>query len=672
MNTRPTAKRDLMAISSRRAFMIGAIGVTASGAIGARLLYLQTLDPTDYAKEAENNQFDQRPIIPKRGVIHDRFGVPLAITSPDYRVTVRPELAKGKLDEVIAKVGEILGLAPEVVARRVRDAKGRRVFDDVLIRQGLTWDQFAAINVRLPELPGVAAEVGQQRFYPYTAAFAHPIGYVSKPNQREIEVVEKEDREARGIAPGATFESSRARYLRHPDVRVGKSGLEASMENELRGKPGIKLVEVNASGREVGENDREHEPAVPGQPVVLTLDADMQRAAMERMSGESAACVVMDIWTGDIIVMASSPGFDPNLFVNGIGAEPFKALNESEYKPLFHKSVTGAYKPGSTFKIVTGAAAIEAGMDKSFRVSCPGFFSFGGRRFHCWKRGGHGSVDFHAAMKGSCNVFFYNAALRAGPEKIADMARRLGLDKKYDINVPAVHAGIIPDPQWWQEKRNEPWPPGMTLNTGIGQGDILATPLQLAVMTARVANGGRAVMPRLVREGMGVAPAPQEWPKIAIAAETLQPVLDGLFGVCNEPGGTALTAGRLNLARDAQGRVVEAANAPAGSLPVQMAGKTGTAQVRVITVGERASGVKRNEDLPWRMRDHALFVCYAPFDAPRYACAVVVEHGGGGSRVAAPIASDVMRAVLLSDPSSRRPAQAAELAQTPLQSEQPG
>jgi penicillin-binding protein 2 len=652
-----THKRDLNAVFNRRALLIGAVGVGAVGAIGTRLVFLQAqnaLGGQQYTRAAVENQFDTRPIVPQRGVIYDRFGTALAITSPDYRVSITPEIAGKRVEEIVNLVGTLIGLTPEQVSRRMRDISNARKFDDVLIRQGLTWEQYAAVSVRLPELPGVFAEVGQQRFYPFTAAFAHPIGYVQKASQREVERVIEEDRASAGVPKGQPFESANARYLRHPDVRVGKAGIEANMERALRGDPGVQQVEVNAFGRESGSNTVIAKEAEHGAPVITTLDAEAQRIAMERMSGESAACVVMDIWEGDLIVMASAPGFDPNQFVNGIPAAPFKVLNEDPYKPLFHKCVTGAYKPGSTFKIVTGLAALKEGLPTNFRVNCPGYFAFGGRRFHCWKRGGHGSVDIHAAMKGSCNVFFYNAALRAGPVKIAEVARFLGLGEKFDINVPAVVEGIIPDPDWWRAKRGGEWPPGMTLNTGIGQGDIVTSPLQLAVMMSRLANGGKRVVPRLVREAPGVAPpaVPEQLP---LTAEARDVIVSGIYGVCNEPGGTALTAGKLDLVRDpTNGKIIDAVGAPAGAAPVQMAGKTGTAQVRVITTGERAGGVKRNEDLPWHMRDHALFVCYAPFDQPRYACVVVVEHGGGGSRVAAPIARDVMRAVLLSDPANRK------------------
>lgn len=652
-------KRDLHSVFNRRAILVTTGSTIVLGAIMSRLAFLQAENAVTglasggsgvYSEEARDNRFDQRIIAPPRGILYDRFGEMLAVTSPDYRVFLIPEqVGEENLEPTIRRVGEILGLPADVVTRRLREARAAKRSDPVIIRQGLRWDEFNAINVRLPELPGVRADASAIRRYPYDIAFAHPIGFVQKPNQGEIDAV---------IAEG---DERRAVYLRNPDVRVGKAGLEAYLEKEIHGDAGWRMVEVNAAGRVIDEIGGETREPVPGPGVVLTIDAECQRGAMERMAGMSASCVVIDIVTGDLVVMASSPGFNPNEFVNGISPSRFKELNEDPYKPLFHKSVTGAYKPGSTFKICTGIAAVGAGLPENFRVNCPGYFPFGGRAFHCWKKGGHGTVDFHAALKGSCNVFFYQAGLRAGQQRIADTARMLGLGQKFDIDVPSVVQGIVPDEAWWKSKRGaEPFPPGMILNTAIGQGDLLTTPLQLAVMMARVANGGKEVMPRLVRQGPGVAP-PREPKQLPIDQGGIKRVLDGLFGVASEPGGTAYRSmGNLELWYDpATNKVVDAPTAPPGYKQVQVGGKTGTAQVRVITAAERARGVKGNQDLDWKLRDHSLFVCHGPVHNSRYACAIVVEHGGtkelylgGGSAAAAPIARDVMRLVLQRDPSA--------------------
>jgi penicillin-binding protein 2 len=667
-----TAKRDLHGVFNRRAILISGGAMTMMGAITARLAYLQAenaatsfvrskkLGAGIYDEEARANAFDQRIVVAPRGVLYDRFGEALAVTSPDYRVAfVKEQIPPDRIEATIREVGAILGMTEEQIQRRLRQTREAKRSDLIIVKQGLRWDEFSAVNVRLPELAGMRAEASLIRRYPQDIAFAHPIGYVSKPSQREIDAT---------IAEG---DERRAVYLRNPDVRVGKSGLEVTLEDEIHGEAGWRMVEVNAAGRVINEVGGETRDPKPGQGVVLTIDAECQRAAMERMAGLSGACVIMDVTNGEIITLASSPGFNPNEFVNGISLARFKELNDDPYKPLFHKAVSGAYSPGSTFKICTGIAALDAGLPSNFRVNCPGYYPFGGRNFHCHKHGGHGTVDLHNAMKGSCDVFFYQAGLRAGAQSLADHARMLGLGQKYDIGVPSVATGIVPDEAWWKSRRRDPMPAGNVLNTSIGQGDLLASPLQLAVMMSRVANGGLEVVPTLVREGPGAKESkrPRQLP---INQEALKQVLFGCFGVASEPGGTSFrSTGNLGLWYDpADNSIVESPTQPPGRLQVQIGGKTGTAQVRAITAAERARGVKSNNQLEWRMRDHALYVCYGPVHKPRYACAIIIEHGGsdevrfpgtagyigGGSAAAAPVAADVMRLVLLRDPANRKAA----------------
>lgn len=651
-------KRDMEAIFTKRAFMLSAGGFAVLSAVGVRIAFLQTLDPTNYAEARDENRFDTRVIAPPRGVIYDRFGVNLAITSKDFHIKIVPEDAQD-IERTLATIAAICDLDENWVARRLRDVRQARRYEPFLLRQGLTREQFSAIAVRLPELHGVIADAGEVRRYPYGEAFAHPIGYVQKPTERDITraVACQEGTNETPLPPHLCNPV----YLRNPDVRLGKAGVEAEWEEELQGVAGWRKVEVNATGRVVSEVGQERKEPVRGGGLVLTLDAELQRLAFERMAGESASAIVMDTETGDLLVMASAPGFDPNTFVNGIAFDAFRELNEDEYKPLFHKAVTGAYAPGSTFKMIVGIAAREAGVEETWRVNCPGYFPFGGRNFHCWRRGGHGSVNLHEAIKYSCDVYFYQAALRAGPDRIAQVSRQFGFGERHPIGVPSIEDGIVPDPAWWRSIGRGQWTPGLTVNFGIGQGDLLVTPLQLAVMTARLANNGKAVAPRLVREAQGLEP-PRPAQRIAgVRDEHLAAVRQGMYGVCNEGGGTATRAGDLQLVRTAEGRIVEASDATRGLEPVRIAGKTGTAQVRIITAAERARGVKSNASLEWRLRDHALFVCFGPWDDPRYACAVIVEHGGGGSAVAAPIARDIMRAVFLRDPSRRQPARLADL-----------
>jgi len=643
-------KRDANVIFNRRAALLSFAGAGVMGAILFRLGQLQAtnLISREYTAAADENRFDTRITPPPRGIIYDRFGTILAQTSKDYQVAVVQDDVED-LEDVVGRVGQILGLSAEWARRAIIRVRGGSRYEPQPLQEGLTWEQFNAINVRLPELRGIVAQSADVRAYPYDIVYGHPIGYVQKPTQRDI------DRALEDPAQG----QSRAVYLRNPHVRVGKAGLEASMEPVLHGEAGWRKVIVNARGVEQGEDESERRDPVRGSGVVLTLDHDLQRIAMQNFGEQSGSAVVMDIFTGDLLVMASAPGFDPNLFVNGISQANFDAYNLDEKKPLYHKSVTGVYAPGSTFKMIVGIAAKQAGVEDNWAVGCSGGFFYGGRTFHCWRNGGHGRMNLHDAIKHSCDVYFYQAALRAGPERIAAVARQFGLGEHFDINVPNIRDGLIPDPVWWRANRNEGWTGGLTVNYGIGQGAMGVTPLQLAVMAARLGNNGHAVVPRLVRETRAGGADPPPPPHMAgIESEFLARVRDGMFGVCNEPGGTATRAGALELVRHPEtGVAVPLTSENRSWQPVQIAGKTGTAQVRALG----ANRGRHYSTIEWRFRDNALFCCFGPWHEPRYACAVIVEHGGAGSSVAGPIAKEIMKATLLRDPSRRAPARLAQL-----------
>ena len=644
-------KRDATVIFNRRAALMSFVGAGVLGAILFRMGQLQAtnLISREYTNAADENRFDTRIIAPPRGIIYDRFGVVLAQTSKDYQVVVVQNDADN-LEEVVGRVAQILGLDSEWARRAIIKVRGGSRYEPQPLKEGLTWEQFNAINVRLPELRGIVAQSADVRAYPYDVVYGHPIGYVQKPTQRDID---------RALEDGAEGES-RAVYLRNPHVRVGKAGLEASMETELHGIAGYRKVIVNARGVEQGEDESERHDPIRGSGLVLTLDHDLQRIAMQNFGEQAGSAVVMDIHTGDLLVMASAPGFDPNLFVNGISQANFAAYNEDEKKPLYHKTVTGVYAPGSTFKMMVGIAAKQAGVEDNWAVGCSGGFAYGGRVFHCWRAGGHGRVNLHDAIKHSCDVYFYQAALRAGPERIAAVARAFGLGQHFNVSVPNVRDGLIPDPTWWQENRHEQWTGGLTVNYGIGQGAMGITPLQLAVMAARLGNNGHAVVPRLVREGPNVTDPPQALRMEGIEADFLARVRDGMYGVCNEPGGTATRAGALELVRHPEtDAAVPLTPENRGWQPVQIAGKTGTAQVRALG----ANRGRHYSTIEWRYRDNALFCCFGPWHEPRYACAVVIEHGGAGSAVAGPIAREIMRATLMRDPSRRPPARLAQLEQ---------
>ncbi|MHA6287108.1 penicillin-binding protein 2 [Maricaulis sp. CAU 1757] len=597
---------------TRRALLMAGGGGLAFLGLGARLYTLQVLESERYSLLSENNQFNFRLLPPSRGQILDRFGVKLAENRDSYRVLITPEQA-GDVEAALDQLARYMPLEDHDRERVIRAAGRQPSFRAITVAEDLDWETFAAINLNAPELAGITPDVGEVRSYPYGPAFAHVIGYVQIPNEDDIDANPPEAE----------------RLLRHPGARVGKNGVEVAREQDLRGSAGALKIEVNARGRVIRELPDQSTAPQPGQDVVLTLDADVQRYAHERLGAESAAAVVMDVNSGELIAMASTPSFDPNLFVNGISTRDYAALRENDHNPLYHKAVQGTYPPGSTFKAVVATAALEHDLVRpSEYIRCTGSTWLGNRQFHCWRRQGHGPVNLHGALKTSCDIFFYEMANRLGITRMHDMAVQFGIGQSFDIGISGVRQGTMPNPAWLRARHNQPWTTGHTYNTGIGQGYVTTSPLQLAVMTARVASG-RTVRPTLYRNAMA-APAPY----MGIGEDSLNRVREGLRAVVHEPGGTSYSLGGL------------------GIDGVDMAGKTGTAQVYSITAAERAAGVRSQEDLPWRLRDHGLFMCYAPADVPKYACVVVIEHGGGSTAAKFP-ARDILRRVVARDPSSR-------------------
>lgn len=586
---------------TRRALMLFGLQLGVIGTLGWRMRELQIVQHEHYSLLADENRINLRLIPPARGLILDRNGTALAVNRQNYRISMVREQVEDPAG-TLARLAEIIDLPPEIQERALREMKDRSAFVPVVVAEHLSWDDVVRVAANAPILPGVLPEVGLSRYYPHGGDTGHVVGYVGPVSETDLAKLDNPDP-----------------VLQIPRFQIGKSGVEQRLEDALRGHAGTLKIEVSAAGRVMRELGRVEGSA--GDDITLTLDEKLQTFAMQRMAGESAAAVVIDVRTGDIVALASSPGFDPNKFVFGIGAPDWNALLQDEYRPLAAKAITGAYPPGSTFKPVVALAALAAGvMHPGDRVHCPGFAVLGNRRFHCWKKGGHGSVDLRTGLSQSCDVYFYEMARRTGADGIAAMAHRLGLGVKHDLPLPAVAAGMMPDRDWKQSTRKEAWTVGDSFNYGIGQGFTLASPLQLAIMAARVATGND-VVPRLVQAVGGVAvPAPAPAP-LGLDPAHLKAVQGGMYAVSNE--GTAYRS-----------RIVDPT--------MLMAGKTGTSQVRIITAAERANGVTRNDQLPWNRRDHALFIAFAPFDRPRYAIAQIVEHGGGGSAVAAPIARDIL------------------------------
>ncbi|MCI2399346.1 penicillin-binding protein 2 [Aliiroseovarius subalbicans] len=589
---------------SRRGLFLGGVQMTFAGLLIGRMRFMQVDQADEYRMLADENRINIRLIPPARGLVYDRKGVLLAGNEQNYRIVMVREDA-GDPEEIIARLAHLVALDPEETADAVKEMKRRSPFVPVTVADRITWEDFAEVAVNAPALPGVTPEVGLSRIYPLDSDLAHILGYVGPVSDYDLSRLDDQDP-----------------LLQIPRFQIGKSGVEAKLERSLRGSAGTRQIEVNAVGRVMRELGRQEGDA--GQNVQLTINHSLQNYVQQRLAGESAAAVVMDTVTGDILAIGSAPTFDPNKFVHGISLADYKALNEDPYRPLYNKSAAGLYPPGSTFKMVTALAALEDDLiDLDETVTCNGYTELHNRRFHCWKRGGHGKVNLVKSLRESCDVYYYDLAQRAGIERISAMGRKLGLGEKHDLPLSGIARGLMPTKSWKLESGKGEWVVGDSLNASIGQGFVLASPLQLAVMTARIASG-TAIEPRLVRAIDGVeTPIKGNVPLEGIDPENLAAVRRGMYEVVNGQRGTA---GRSKVVAEG----------------LRMAGKTGTSQVRNITKAERARGVTSNADLPWERRDHALFVCYAPHDNPRIAVSVVVEHGGGGSTAAAPIGRDIL------------------------------
>ncbi|MDO8288917.1 MAG: penicillin-binding protein 2 [Parvibaculum sp.] len=591
---------------TRRALILGGGQALAFTLLGSRMYYLQISKTDEYTMLAEENRVNMRLIAPLRGRVVDRYGTVLASNRQNYRAVMISEQTPNP-EETLDRLARIVEITPEVRKRIMRDIARAPRFMPVTVAENLTWEQFAQINVNQPDLAGLQPDVGETRYYPYSTELAHVVGYVTPVYQRDLDKDPDEP------------------LLKLPGFRVGKSGIEQYYDDKLRGQAGASHVEVNAYGRVIRELSKN--TGKPGKEIVLTLDMEVQKFACERLKDESASAVVMDIHTGEVISYVSTPAFDPNQFNTGYGVKAYKALLDNPYLPLTNKAIAGLYPPGSTFKGITSIAALKAGIDPKQTVRCTGKYAFGNHVFHCWKKEGHGSVNMHEAIKHSCDIYFYDLARRVGIDNIAAVAKDFGLGQTYDFEVQGEKEGIVPSRAWKEAARGEGWHQGETLISGIGQGFLLTSPLQLAVMTARIANGGMAVKPRLTRAIGGEMVQMPPAPMIDVDPEWLKIVQDGMNGVSNEPGGTAYRS-----------RITEPG--------YELAGKTGSAQVRRITMAERDGGVRKNDTLEWRLRDHALFICFAPVAKPQYALSLVIEHGGSGSGAAAPAARDIMLKVL--------------------------
>ena len=588
---------------SRRGLIIGGLQTAFIAGLAVRMRKLQVEDASEYRLLADENRINIRLIAPARGEIYDRNGKVIARNEQSFRITIVKEDA-GDIEQTLYSLSNLIKISQNDAKRVIEEIERSAPFLPVTVRDQLSFEEIARIATNSPILPGVSVEQGLSRVYPLIESYAHVVGYVGPVSDNDL----KDGNESNPL-------------LKIPRFQVGKVGIERQFEDVLRGSAGVMKVEVNALGRVMRNLDRRE--GKPGNNIQLTVDTELQAYIQARLGSESASAVVMNCKNGEILAIASSPSYDPNKFVKGISYSDFNELRDNEFRPLASKTVQDAYPPGSTFKIVTALAALEANIiSPKDNFSCDGKMEISNRFFHCWKKGGHGEMDLAKSLIESCDVYFYELALKVGIERINEMATQLGLGIQHDVPMSAITKGLVPSREWKLKNREQEWLVGDTVNASIGQGYVLSSPLQLAVMAARLASG-RNVKPMLTKSinGQNIHDD-KEFEDLKVDKANLNIIRKALFKASNDRRGTAYGSRIINN-------------------KYRMAGKTGTSQVRNITDAERENGVTKNEDLPWKRRDHALFINFAPYDDPEIAVSVVVEHGGAGSKSAAPIARDI-------------------------------
>jgi penicillin-binding protein 2 len=598
---------------TRRTLMLGGLQAGMISLLVGRMYYLQVVESGRYKMLADDNRISMRLIAPSRGLIMDRAGIVIANNDQNFRALIVSEQTPD-VDRTLGVLAGIIQLSPSEIERIRHDVARRRRFIPVTIRENLTWEQVSMIEVNAPDLPGVIIDVGEVRSYPLSDQASHLVGYVGAVSENELD----DDNPVLSL----------------PGFKIGKSGVEKTCDEDLRGTAGTSEMEVNAYGRTIRELSRE--AGERGKRVTLTIDSELQVAAHKRLLQErSAAAVIMDARTGAVYALASAPGYDPNIFSKGIPGDLWKSLLDDETTPLINKAIGGAYPPGSTFKLAVTLAGLESGaIGLDHTVTCNGTFQLGDHTFYCdaYKNGGHGTLNLTEGIAKSCDVYFYDVGNRTGIDHIAKVANLLGLGQRTGLDIPGEHSGTVPSTAWKRKRYNEPWYAGETISCAIGQGQVSATPLQIATMVARLSSGGHAVVPHVTREISGEEAPRRDWPKIDFKPEHVEAVLAGMRAATDHGTGKSV-------------QITEPG--------MQMAGKTGTAQVHEYTLAEHdKSRIAHVEgDLPWKLKNHAWFVGYAPEDNPRYVCAVLVEHAGQfGSQAAGPVAHDLLLLTQQRDP----------------------
>ena len=614
----------------RRMFILSAAKAVVTLGIFVRLISLQINESKKYKTLSDKNRFREWKFSPPRGLINDYFGKEIASNKQVYQLHIIPENSEN-LELLIFRLKSILHLSEKNISKIKKRIKSQKPWDPVIVSDNLTWSEFSRINLFLHDLQGAEPVVSVARLYTEPSS-AHVIGYVSKASKKDLKT---KDYLQNKIAAG---------------TRVGKTGLENRLDSEVIGDVGYKRYEVNAYGKRIKEISVH--PGRPGGNFRTTLDLDVQKLAAKLMENKSGSVCVMDIYTGDIITMVSSPIFDPNKFVHGINQKDWNGLIKHRDKPLVNKAVAGLYPPGSTIKTLSAISALENDTSNPKTIiHCKGYIDFYGEKYHCWKKKGHGYLDMREGIKQSCDIYFYEVARKLGIDRLSETAKQFGLGKPVLEDFVEERSGVVPNTEWKKKYIGKNWYLGETLHAGIGQGYWQTSPLQLCLMTAQIANGGYKIKPRIILneedkqsfKDLDIFIADKKlfsddtaslyefiekfkYKSLFKNPENIKFVQDALFAATNEPMGTSYRS-----------RLTEK-----GFI---FAGKTGTSQVRRFTERQRELEIK-NEDLPYEQRDHALFVAFAPYEEPRYSISVVVEHGGSGSKSAAPIAKQVIKKVI--------------------------
>ena len=581
----------------QRSLIIFSVNIFLFFVLIGRLYYLQIYQGKKYSLLADSNRTSTRLLIPPRGIINDRNGVELATNNQNFQAMITKAQVKD-IDSLLSALTIPLNLTPNQKEEIKKSYQKAKRFVPLKIKDNLSWEEVSTLMLNNHLYRGLYIDEGLTRHYPYKHYTAHPLGYVGSVSQKDLE-------------------TDSSPLLQVPDFKIGKSGFEKTYDMSLRGKQGTLIHEVNAYGRIMQELEKQD--GIKGNDLDLSIDIRLQKIAYDAFKKESGAAVIMDVHTGEILAFVSTPAFDPNLFVDGISSKNWNDLLYNERTPLTNKVISGLYSPGSTFKIVVALAALEENLiDLSTTSFCSGKMKLGNHLFHCWRHSGHGKQNVIDAIKNSCDIFFYETALKLGIDKIHQKAISLGLGQTYDIGLENQKQGIIPNKKWKQANLKSSWQHGETVIAGIGQGYVLVTPLQIATMLSRIVNGGYSVEPTFIKQDK----KPQ-FKSLNLNKNHIDIVKQGMFEVVNSKTGTATSAKPKNK-------------------NLIIAGKTGTTQVRRISLKEREQGIKKDEDLPWKYRNHAWFMAYAPYDNPKYAIAVLVEHGRSGSGVAAPIAVKIL------------------------------